>query len=140
MDILDVNFLNTTYMGFIKELSFWVCIIGVLCCGLAILAYFFKQEIIKDILTMLCIIIAIILVLITFVDFMMIGLIPALYLSSFIKFTMNLYLVSYDNIINNALLQVIINFISLVISLSLYGVIINRALQNSTSNIEQTNE
>ena len=126
---LDLNFLNTSYINFLKNLSFYVFTIFAICVFLLLFTNaIIRSKIIKDLLYFIIAIIACIGILLFCILFSGYILFPASYLSAIIKdLLVTKYL--YNSIIITSFKELVINIVSLLIGVSIYSFILGKTIQ-----------
>lgn len=140
---LNLEFLNTQYIEFLKWLSFYVMVGFMIIFGLGVLVYFFqkdkKNNFISESLKVLIVLITIFTILATFVLFIGFMFFPACYISAMIK---DLLMAKY--IINPELLtttrDITINLFSIIMGAGAYSYILGIAFKNFINNETETIE
>lgn len=123
---IDLNFLNTTYIDFLKNLSFYVFIMFMICIVLVLIMEGFKQyKKLKDILYPFVVFILFIDILAFCILFLAFTMFPACYLSALIKdILIAKYL--YDPVLLTSSREIFINIISILIGVGVYSIILGK--------------
>ena len=126
---LDLNFLNTTYLSFLKNLSFWTFTGLMICIGLLLIAYHFNEDgCMRSNIYSLAIIIGCATGLAFCVVFFAFVLLPACYLCAVFKDILITKYIIYPTLLT-PVKEFAINCISIVLGVGIYSFIIGKGIK-----------